>query len=45
MNTKWTPAQIPSQKGRRIIITGGNSGIDREAAVVLARAGRGLAPI
>jgi len=39
MTTKWNPAQIPSQKGRRTIITGGNSGIGWEAAMVLARAG------
>lgn len=39
MTPKWTPAQIPSQKGRRIIITGGNSGIGWEAAVALAKAG------
>ena len=39
MSTKWSLAQMPSQKGRRIIITGGNSGIGWEAAVALARVG------
>src|ERR1700736_5539304 len=36
---KWTPSDIPTQAGRRIIITGANSGIGWEAALVLARAG------
>lgn len=39
MSTTWTPKDIPTQAGRRIIITGGNSGIGWEAALVLARAG------
>jgi NADPH:quinone reductase-like Zn-dependent oxidoreductase len=37
--TKWTSSDIPSQAGRRIIITGANSGIGWEAALALARAG------
>ena len=37
--TKWTTAQIPSQTGKRIIITGANSGIGFFTALELARAG------
>jgi NAD(P)-dependent dehydrogenase (short-subunit alcohol dehydrogenase family) len=36
---KWTSSDIPTQAGRRIIITGANSGIGWEAAVALAGAG------
>jgi NAD(P)-dependent dehydrogenase (short-subunit alcohol dehydrogenase family) len=36
---KWTSSDIPTQAGRRVIITGANSGIGWEAAVALARAG------
>jgi NAD(P)-dependent dehydrogenase (short-subunit alcohol dehydrogenase family) len=35
----WTPAAIPSQQGRRILITGANSGVGYAAAVELARHG------
>lgn len=35
----WSPAQIPSQAGKRILITGANSGIGWYTAMELARAG------
>jgi NAD(P)-dependent dehydrogenase (short-subunit alcohol dehydrogenase family) len=35
----WTSADLPSQEGRTIAVTGGNSGIGRRAAEALARAG------
>ncbi len=38
-NGKWTAADVPDQSGRVAIITGANTGIGYEAAVVLARAG------
>jgi NAD(P)-dependent dehydrogenase (short-subunit alcohol dehydrogenase family) len=37
--SKWTAADLPSQNGRTIIVTGSNSGIGRVAARELARAG------
>jgi NAD(P)-dependent dehydrogenase (short-subunit alcohol dehydrogenase family) len=39
MPTEWTAQQIPSQTGRRVLITGANSGIGYEAALELARHG------
>jgi len=39
MKTEWTAQNIPSQIGRRIVITGANSGIGWEAALELARSG------
>ncbi len=39
MTNGWTPAQMPSQTGRRFFITGANSGIGYAAAVELARKG------
>src|SRR5580692_1661856 len=39
MKTNWTTANIPSQVGRRALITGSNSGIGFEAALALARVG------
>jgi NAD(P)-dependent dehydrogenase (short-subunit alcohol dehydrogenase family) len=37
--SEWTPAQISDQTGRRILITGANSGIGYYAALELARKG------
>jgi NAD(P)-dependent dehydrogenase (short-subunit alcohol dehydrogenase family) len=42
MKTNWTTAKIPSQVGRRAVITGANSGIGFEAALALARKGAEL---
>ncbi len=39
MKTNWTTANIPSQVGRRALITGSNSGIGFETALALARVG------
>ena len=39
MITAWTNKNIPPQTGRRILVTGANSGIGFEAALELARAG------
>ena len=42
MNTKWTTANIPSQVGRRVLVTGANSGIGFEAALALSQKGAEL---
>ncbi len=42
MKTKWTTAKIPSQVGRKAVITGANSGIGFDAALELARKGAEL---
>lgn len=39
MSKHWTPADIPSQAGKRVIITGANSGIGYYTALTLARKG------
>jgi NAD(P)-dependent dehydrogenase (short-subunit alcohol dehydrogenase family) len=39
MSKTWTLAEIPSQAGKRILITGANSGIGYRAAFTLARKG------
>jgi NAD(P)-dependent dehydrogenase (short-subunit alcohol dehydrogenase family) len=42
MKTNWTTVDIPSQRGRRAVITGSNSGIGFETALALARSGAEL---
>lgn len=39
MHQRWKPTSIPDQTGRRVIITGANSGIGFPAALELARHG------
>jgi len=39
MSTSWTVADIPFQTGKRVLITGANSGIGYHAALELARKG------
>ena len=42
MKKYWTTSNIPSQAGRRAVVTGSNSGIGFEAALALARMGAEL---
>lgn len=42
MTKSWTTKNIPSQTGRRVLITGANSGIGFEAALALAQKGAEL---
>lgn len=35
----WTKSDIPSQAGKRVVVTGANSGIGWRASLELARAG------
>src|SRR5687768_4234836 len=37
--TQWTSNDIPSQRGKLAVVTGGNSGIGYEAALALAAKG------
>jgi NAD(P)-dependent dehydrogenase (short-subunit alcohol dehydrogenase family) len=39
MTDRWTAADIPDQHGRRVIVTGANSGLGLETALVLASRG------
>jgi NAD(P)-dependent dehydrogenase (short-subunit alcohol dehydrogenase family) len=39
MNEHWTPADIPSLSGKRVLVTGANSGIGYRTALKLARKG------
>jgi NAD(P)-dependent dehydrogenase (short-subunit alcohol dehydrogenase family) len=39
MNSQWTAADIPSLTGKRVLVTGANSGIGYRAALKLARKG------
>ena len=39
MINPWTTRDIPDQTGKRVVVTGANSGIGRHTAMELARAG------
>jgi NAD(P)-dependent dehydrogenase (short-subunit alcohol dehydrogenase family) len=39
MNKQWNISDIPTQAGKRVVITGANSGIGYQSAVTLARKG------
>ena len=36
---RWTPDQLPDLSGKTYVITGGNSGLGLEAAMILAKKG------
>ncbi|WP_046214320.1 oxidoreductase [Paenibacillus wulumuqiensis] len=42
MSQRWTASQVPDQRGRRIIITGGSGGLGLETALELAARGAEL---
>ena len=43
MTSKWTAADMPDQSGRRVVVTGANSGLGSATARELARAGASVA--